>query len=338
MTTTPPGPACTEMGNRASKQLELDEETQNELKTKFLQSKNQHSVLSEKSAYHRRLEATIHSGFYHRVLRGSIDCRNKYFPSQRLESISLEKLDEYQRLPYVVLMLALRQDALAAVDTPAVIGNRLEVARALSDLRSPDWPQGDWPLVIYISGAAGRPFEVRSKTQNDPGYLAIAYPKTFEPLIKKYSKEFKLPEAFLYAVIRHESSFFTSALSPAGALGLFQFIPSTFDGLDKSWNLLRERGKNSREEFLLNANDNIYLGARWFRQEILPKQGGNILFALMEHNAGPKAVKEWQGTWQRQDRIEDYEFMIETVRFAETRSFVRGVLNSYWIVQAAGIY
>lgn len=337
------------LGKQASKQLELDAKTKEELKVKFHQSKNLRYDLSEKSVYHRRLEATINSGFYHRVLRGSIDCRNQYFPKQRLESISLEKLDEYQRLPHVIITLALRQDALVAVDTPAVIKNRLEVAKALSDLQSPDWPGGDWPLAVYISGASdlpfylsdatGLPFEVNSKVQNDPGYLAIAYPKPFGPLIKNYSKEFNLSEAFLYAVIRLGSAFSTTFLEPtSGALGLIPFIPPTFKDLDGRWHLLKEKGKSSMEEFLLDANDNIYLGARWFQQEKLFKENQNILFALMAHHAGEPAVRKWQGTWQHQGRIEDYEFMIDTVRFIGTQSFVRSALNSYWIVQAADIY
>jgi hypothetical protein len=111
-------------------------------------------------------------------------------------------LDGANRLTHVALLLALRQDALAATDTPPTSRNRLVVAETLSKFTAADWPYGDWPLVIYISGAGDRPYEVKSEIQNDPRYLAIAYPKIFGDLIAKYSGA-DLPGAFLYAVIRH---------------------------------------------------------------------------------------------------------------------------------------
>jgi soluble lytic murein transglycosylase-like protein/TolA-binding protein len=325
------------VGNQAARQFSPDLQTTEELKANFQHSQDQRPPLTEKSPYHVRLQAALHSGLYYRSLRSYIDFRNKEFPASRLESIPLERLDQGNRLTHVALLLALRQDALAATDTPPDPRNRLAVANTLSKFKSPSWPFGDWPLVVYISGAVDRPYEVKSKIQTDPGFLAVAYPKTFGPLIGRYSGP-DLPGAFLYAVIRHESAFETTALSPAGALGLFQFTPRTFNVLDKRYHVLRIRGTKSREEFLLNPDDSIYLGALWFRKELLPSQGHNLLWALMEHNAGNPAVEEWKSKWRRWGRIGDYEFMIDSVRFGETRAFVRRVVNAYWIVQAAGLY
>jgi soluble lytic murein transglycosylase len=226
---------------------------------------------------------------------------------------------------------------MAAIDTPPTPRNRLIVAETLGNLNAPEWPHGDWPLVIYICGAGDRRYEVKRKIQNEPGYLAIAYPKIFGGLIAKYSGA-DLPGAFLYAVIRHESAFVTTALSPAGALGLFQFTGRTFDILNKRYHLLQDRKKSSREEFLLNVSDNFYLGSLWFRKELLRTQKNNLLWALMEHNAGYKAVQAWKEKWQDWGRADDYEFMVETVPYAETRTFTRGVINTYSIVEAAEIY
>lgn len=325
------------LGNQAAKQFNPDTKTREELKTAYQRSKEQPPAFEEKSPYHLRLQAAVQSGLYYRSLRSYIDFRKNEFPASRLETIPLDGLDRSNRLTHIALMLALRQDALAATDTPPNPRNRLAVAKTLSHFSSPDWPFGDWPLVIYISCAADRPYEVRCKTQNDPGYLAVAYPKNFAPLIDKYSGA-DLPGALLYAVIRHESAFETTALSPAGGLGLFQFIPRTFKTLDERYKVLNKRRKESRTEFLLNPEDSIYLGALWFRKELYRTQGKNLLWALMEHNAGLPAVKEWKTKWRDWSRIGDYEFMVDAVRFAETRTFVRGVINTYWIVEAASLY
>ena len=316
------------LGKRAARQSDPDDKTMEALHAAYQYSQTQRPSPTGNSAYHRRLQAAVQSGLYYRSLRSYIDFRHQEFPSSRLESIPLDGLDQAHRLSGIVLLLALRQDALAAADTPPTAANRLAVAKTLSEFNSPTWPFGDWPLVIYLTGAAD---------QNDPGYLAVAFPKTYKALIDKYSAA-DLPGAFLYAVIRHESAFETTALSPAGALGLLQFMPRTFNVLNSRYKVLKKKGKTSREEFLLNAEDSIYLGALWFRKELFPRQDDDFLYALMEHNAGLPAVREWKRKWQRWGKLGDYEFMIETVRFAETRTFVRAVANTYWIVQAAGIY
>jgi soluble lytic murein transglycosylase-like protein/TolA-binding protein len=324
------------LGNQAARQFGPDDKTLEELNANFQRSRDQRPFLIEKSPYHLRLQAATRSGLYYWSLRSYIDFRLKEFPSRRLETIPLEKLDQANRLPHVALLLALRQDALAAAETPPDPRNRLAVAGSLSEFKSQDWPLGDWPMVFCISSATDRPYDVMSKIQNDPGYLAIAYPKTFGRLIAEHSNP-KVPGALLYAV-SHESAFEPTFLSPAAAQGLFKFTPKTFDVLDERYHVLRKRKKSSREEFLFNPEDSFYLGALWFQKELMPSQDNNLLWALMEHNAGKAAVEEWKRKWQRRGRIGDYEFMLETVRFPETQSFVRSVANTYWIVSAAGLY
>ena len=56
----------------------------------------------------------------------------------------------------------------------------------------------------------------------------------------------------------------------------------------------------------------------------------------MDHNAGGAAVRQWVLYWSTVGRASDIEFMIETVRFVETRIFLRRVLADEYIVDAAG--
>jgi len=57
----------------------------------------------------------------------------------------------------------------------------------------------------------------------------------------------------------------------------------------------------------------------------------------MEHNAGYPAVKEWKDSWEKTGRIQDVEYMLETVRYGQTRILVRKVLTDISIMQATGL-
>jgi soluble lytic murein transglycosylase-like protein len=94
----------------------------------------------------------------------------------------------------------------------------------------------------------------------------------------------------------------------------------------------------SREAFLSDPGLTIDLGARWFRKELLDRHEGNILLAVMEHNAGYPAVKDWIETWETAGRYGDVEYMIETAGFSETRIFTRSVLTDMAVAQAIGLF
>ena len=185
--------------------------------------------------------------------------------------------------------------------------------------------------------APGEPYEKRMTAQRDLRYLATAYPLVFEESIKEMSKTYAIPPELPYSVMRRESIFYPTALSVSGAMGLFQFMPRTFHSLDKKWNLLEASGVASKEAFLFDPQRSILLGARWFKEELLARQNGNIFFALMEHNAGYPAVKAWVDNWEKTGRNEDIEYMVETGRFVQTRIFVRGVLTDMMIMEATGL-
>jgi soluble lytic murein transglycosylase-like protein len=93
----------------------------------------------------------------------------------------------------------------------------------------------------------------------------------------------------------------------------------------------------SVEAFLSDPDLSIDLGARWFKQELLERNGGNMLLAVMEHNAGYPAVRSWRDAWERSGRMGDVEYMIETARFAETRIFTKSVLADMALAEALGV-
>ena len=152
----------------------------------------------------------------------------------------------------------------------------------------------------------------------------------------KFGNHRGAPPELLYAVIRNETRFDPAALSSKGALGLFQFISATFKSLNNQWNLLENSDAPSRQAFLLDPEKNVDLGARWFGEELLPRQEGNILLAVMEHHAGNSAVRRWQDGWKRTNFFGDIEFMIETIGYRSTRHFVRRVIADYTVAESIG--
>ncbi len=148
---------------------------------------------------------------------------------------------------------------------------------------------------------------------------------------------YKVPPELLYGVVRRESFFYPSALSSSGALGVFQFTAPTFRGLDRKWKLLETSGVRSYQEFLLNPDRSIELGARWFREELLPANNGNLLLALFEHHAGRRRVVECTSELRATGRFEDVEYAIESIPYMETRRFLRGVMTDMAIIMAAGV-
>ena len=333
-------------GNEATAEVYPDQATRKELQEKYAAARKQVAVsppvISGQSPYHLRLKRSLESRLYYQTLCTFIDIKRqiKGLRGKRCENIPLAELDNHFLLGPTVILMSLRQDALAAADWLPEPEKLLEIAGAIRYLpKDSQKPYGDWPLVIYLTEARDQPYKVRSIIQNDPRYPAIAYPEeVFAGNLKKYGEEFEVPPELLYSVIRNESDFYPLAISPDGAMGLVPFSSMTFKALDQRWKLLAKRLKDSPADFLLDPDANIYLGARFFGEELLPRQKGDMVLALLEFYSGYPAVKNWLVKWRQQGKERDYEFMLETARHRSTASFARHVLGTISVVQSAGFY
>jgi soluble lytic murein transglycosylase-like protein len=88
-------------------------------------------------------------------------------------------------------------------------------------------------------------------------------------------------DAFLLAaMVEAESSFDATALSPRGALGLLQVMPTT----------AMELGVSDPQ----NPGDNLQAGARYL-SDLLDRFDGDLALALAAYNAGPTVVARYGG-------------------------------------------
>ena len=84
-------------------------------------------------------------------------------------------------------------------------------------------------ILLLLAAAIGVGFGV------EQGILAVerrTHPRLYRELVEYYAARYSVPEEIIYAVIRTESSFRSSAISPRGAIGLMQITPDTFNWLN----------------------------------------------------------------------------------------------------------
>ena len=201
---------------------------------------------------------------------------------------------------------------------------RLCIARRMSEI-------DDWPSTIAIVPNFG---EIRDVST----WVGIAYPAAYAKLIAEQSDRYGIPGELLYAVGEKGELVSRAAVSSAGALGLFQFLPRTFDELDEEWQLLdgKSGATATTEGYLTDPLLSIDLGARWFRH-LIRAQSGSVVRAIMEHNAGGTAVSKWTNEWELAKRENDVEYMVETARYGQTRIFTRRVLELMAVVHGIGL-
>ena len=103
------------------------------------------------------------------------------------------------------------------------------------------------------------------------GIDRLIYPEDYHELVSKYAAENSVPEELVFAIIKVESNFQSDAKSHAGAIGLMQMIPSTFE-----W-LASRRGEIAHPAMLYDPEVNIKYGTYYLQGE------GKFMSFIEEH-------------------------------------------------------
>lgn len=150
-----------------------------------------------------------------------------------------------------------------------------------------------------------------------------SYPRTYEPAVLQYAKQYDVDPALVFAVIRTESSFQHDVISHAGAMGLMQITPDTFSWLQfKRPEEIPEEFESLESEKLLHPETNIKYGVMLL--SILLEEYGNTETALCAYNAGRGNVQSWL---QNPEYSKDGKTLFY-IPFTETRNYVKKVMDA----------
>jgi soluble lytic murein transglycosylase len=145
-----------------------------------------------------------------------------------------------------------------------------------------------------------------------------AYPTPFSAAVRDAEIKETLPSGLLDAVMRQESSFDETAISPARAVGALQLLPETAATVARAMGIRLEEGD------LKSAPRSITLGAHYLH-DLVVKAHGSLPLAVASYNAGEDSVLRWA------DRMKGMEIdaFVEAIPFFETRGYVVKVLESF---------
>lgn len=132
--------------------------------------------------------------------------------------------------------------------------------------------------------------------------------KKLAPVITQAAQKFHVDPALLKAVIAAESGFDSGAVSPKGAVGLMQVLPTTGERYG-----LRADARKTVADKLTDPRTNVLTGARYLR-DLQARYPDRLELVLASYNAGEGAVA------RHADQIPPY---------AETRDYVAAVLELY---------
>ncbi|MBR6530221.1 MAG: lytic transglycosylase domain-containing protein [Clostridia bacterium] len=138
------------------------------------------------------------------------------------------------------------------------------------------------------------------------------YPVKYEKLVEKYAREYSLSPALVYGVIKTESDFDKDAVSRAGAVGLMQIMPSTFEYL------VTLTGEEYDPSRLTDAETNIRYGCLQLSR--MQNRFGEGDAMLAAYNAGEGRVAEWL-----QNPAYGKDGKLVNIPLDETRAYVERV-------------
>jgi len=141
------------------------------------------------------------------------------------------------------------------------------------------------------------------------------YPRFYEDKVTDKAGKYKIPEYFIYSLIRTESYFDDDVYSSAGAIGLCQLMEETAADVAKK--------KKIDEYDLLDADTNMDFGI-YYLENLISRLDGNAMDAFLSYNCGITRVRRWK---------EDFillpnDLFLEIVPIEETREYGKKILTA----------
>jgi len=157
--------------------------------------------------------------------------------------------------------------------------------------------------------------------QQGASLWSSAYPRAYIKSVQKWSSKNSVPEEFVWSIMKQESQFKRDAISPVGALGLMQVMPMTGYKVSQILGL-----DDFNPQQLLEPDRALQIGSAYLSR-LLKKFNGQGGLVAAAYNAGPHRADLWFSAF---GHLSIDEF-VEHIPFAETRNYVKKVLNNQQI-------
>ena len=149
--------------------------------------------------------------------------------------------------------------------------------------------------------------------------LRLLYPRAWLRQAENFALEYDINPYFFISLMREESRFNPRAGSSAGALGLGQIIPQTAEDIARRMRLDNYDLFDPEDNMKMSLNYLSYLSSRF----------STIWEILAAYNAGQGRVDRWNRELPSA-QLPGFVFLSH-VPFAETRLYMRRVINSFMI-------
>lgn len=157
----------------------------------------------------------------------------------------------------------------------------------------------------------------------------IILPRAYFPVPDLVPDGLPVSRALALSIARRESEFAVDVRSPAGALGLMQVMPGTAKLMADKLGL-----PHSVPRLTSDPPFNVRLGAAYLAQ-LVEEFGPAVALIAAGYNAGPGRPRRWITEFgdPRQASVDVVDW-VETVPFAETRTYIMRVVESLVIYRA----
>jgi soluble lytic murein transglycosylase len=174
---------------------------------------------------------------------------------------------------------------------------------------------GLYRLSIQAADALMRLTNARTPSRLPPFLGRLLYPAYYSDLVLAAAREFGLPPALIFSVMRQESLFEPFATSSAAASGLMQIMPAT--GAEIHGQLNWPPGYTQVDLALPLVS--VRFGAHYLARQ-LKSFDGAVHIALAAYNGGPGNALRWRA--RGGDGADEF---LDAVTYAETRRYITAI-------------
>lgn len=235
------------------------------------------------------------------LLRKPLNLNAKSMPITKKQLLEMASRPAIQRARELYLQGEIMQ---SRIEWHYTINRMHEEDRAVAAQLAHLW---HWNHAAIIAAA-------RSSAFDD---LDIRFPTAHHASVVRHTNSAGIEPDWVYAVIRQESAFLSTARSPVGAQGLMQIMPGTARQLARDMRIAVPSPQQ-----MLEPDINIRMGTFYLKQ-LLERFDGNIILATAAYNAGPHRAKAWQPRYTAMEG----DIWVDTIPFKETREYVKNILT-----------